>query len=159
MPPLVLVLDEARVGPADDDGDQLVRPAAADEVGDVELGGRPRVLRQAHRAAVQEHVEHPLDAAEVQPDPAAAPVARKREAAAVDPGRVLLGHVRRPVRERHLDVRVLRDVVALHRPEARYGHRVPAAREAERARRLLGSADQSELPVAAERSPQRRVPL
>ena len=92
VPPLILVLDEARVGPAHHDSDELVRPAAADEVGDVELGRGTRVLRDAHGAAVEEHVQHTLDTAEMQAHAAAAPVAGKREGAAVDPGRVLVGH-------------------------------------------------------------------
>ena len=75
VPPLVLVLDEARVRPAHDDGDELVRPAVAHEVGDVELGRRARVLRDPDRLAVHQHVEHALDAAEVEHDRARPPAA------------------------------------------------------------------------------------
>ena len=74
VPPLVLVLDEARIRPAHDRGQELVRPSGLDEVGDVELGGGSRVLGEADRPSVDEHVEHPFDAAEVQHDSAAAPI-------------------------------------------------------------------------------------
>ena len=84
MPPLVLVLDEARVGPADDDGDELVRPVVADEVGDVELGGRAGVLRDADRLAVDEDVERALGAAETEHDAAPPPAAGHENAPPVD---------------------------------------------------------------------------
>src|SRR6187399_1957076 len=152
MPPLVLVLDEARVRPAYDDRDELVAAAAADEVGDVELGGRARVLGDAYRLSVQQDVQHALDAAEAEHDASPGPGARDREEAPVDARRVLLRDVRRPLRERHRDVRVLRYVVAEHRPEARDPHRVPTTCQAECPRRVVGSVDEPEIPVAVERA-------
>src|SRR6185503_12683290 len=97
VPPLILVLDEARVRPAHDDGDELVWATVSNEVGDVEFRRCPGVLREADG----------LDAAEAEDDAPPAPAARDGERAAVDSGRVCLGYVRRRVAERHHDVRVV----------------------------------------------------
>ncbi len=151
MPPLILVLDEARVGPADDDGVQLVRPVVVDELRDVELGRRLRVLGQSDRLPVDEHVENALERAEVQHDGPALPPARHPEATPVDAGLVLVGHVRRQIGERHLHVGVLRRAEALHRPEARHVDLAPAPPRAEDVRRLFRPRGQAELPLAVER--------
>ena len=151
VPPLVLILDEAGVGPAHDDGYELVSPAAADEVGDVELRRRPRVLCDPDRVAVDHDVQHPFGTSEAQNDPPPGPAARDRERAPVDAGRILLGHERRRLLERHHHVRVPGDVVAEHRPEARNMNRVPPTRLAECSGRVVGAPNEPELPVAVER--------
>ena len=68
MPPLILVLDEARVRPAQHDSGELVRCAMVDDVADVERGRCAGVLRDADRLAVDEHAEHALRAAELEHD-------------------------------------------------------------------------------------------
>ena len=156
VPPLVLILDEARVRPADDDGVQLVRSVVVDELRDVELGRRLRVLREANRLAVHQHMEDTLERPEVEDDWAPLPPPRHVEAAPVDAGLVLLGHVRRQVGERHLHVRVLRLAEALHRPQPRYLDTAPATAGAQSLGRVLGSLGQAKLPLAVERREARR---
>ncbi len=128
VPPLVLILDEARVRPADDDCDELVRTVVVDEPADVELGRRAGILRDSDRLTVHQQVQHALRAAEVEDDRARAPAPRDRERPPVDARLVLLGNVRRQLRKRHHDVRVVRPSEALHRPEPRHLDLVPAAR-------------------------------
>jgi hypothetical protein len=147
VPPLVLVLDEARVRPPEDDGNELVRAVVAYEVADVELGGRPCVLGDADRLAVHENVEHAFSAGEVQHDGPRPPAARNRERPPVDTGLVLLRHLRRRIVERHHDVRVVRPPEALHRPEPGDLDLLPAARCAERVRCVLGPPDEAEVPA------------
>ena len=160
MPPLVLVLDEARVGPADDCRQDLIRPRGVDEVGDVELGRGSRVLGEPHRPSVDDHVEHPFDAAEMQHDTTPAPSARQGERAAVEPRRIVLGHVRGRRVERHHDVRVVRRLVAEHRPEARHLDRPPTIRACGSPRCKVGTVDQAELPSPVERpKPPRARPV
>ena len=149
VPPLVLVLDEARVGPAHDRNGELVRRPMPHELRDVELGRRASVLADADGLAVQHDVQHALDAAEPEHDPLAAPCARDRERAPVEPCRVRLGHVRRPFCERHHDVRVVRRVEALHRPQARHLDALPACTLAQR---VFGTRREAKLPVAVERA-------
>ena len=74
-----------------------------------------------------------------------------REAAAVDAGLVLLGHVRRQVGERHLDVGVLGLAEALHRPEPWHVDTAPAAPRVQRVRRFFRTRRQAKLPLAVER--------
>ncbi len=151
VPPLVLILDEAGVGPAYDDGDELIAAAAADEVGDVELRGRPRILCDPDGPAVQHHVQHALGASEAQHDPPPGPVAGDREGATVDAGGILLGDEGRSVLERHRHIRVPGYVVTEHRPEARHLNGVPPARSTECPGRVVGAPDEPELPVAVQR--------
>ena len=95
VPPLVLVLHEARVGPADDRRQDPIRPQRVDETREVELRGGSRVLGQPDRVAVHQDVEHPLDAPEVEHDSPARPLAREPEVAAIQARRITLGHGRR----------------------------------------------------------------
>ena len=153
MPPLILILDEARVGPADDDRDELVRAVVAHQRADVELGRRARVLRDPDRLSVQQDVQRSLDASEVQHDPAPAPATRHRELAPVDPRRILVRHARGPRVERHHDVRVVRRAEALHRPEAGNLDRLEAAGGRERAPAPRPGARPPQQPLAVERPP------
>ncbi len=150
VPPLVLILDEARIRPADDDGDELVRAVVANEAADVELRRRAGVLRDPDRLAVHQDVERTLGAAEVEDDRARAPAAGDRERPPVHTGLVLLGHVRRQIRKRHHDVRVMRPAEALHRPEAGHLDLPPATRALEQARSFFGPRRETELPAAVE---------
>ena len=156
VPPLILILDEARVRPAHDDGDELVGATVSNEVGDVEFRRCPGVLREADRLAVHDEVEHALDTAEAEDDPPPAPAARDGERAAVDSGRVCLGYVRRRVAERHHDVRVVRLLVPLHRPQTGHVDPVPAATRPGRGARGGRPVDEPELPYTVERPPQGR---
>ena len=160
VPPLILVLDEARVRPADDDGVQLVRPVVVDELRDVELGRRLRVLGEADRLAVDEHVEHALERAEVQHRPAGASSRAARvKRAAVDAG-LVLARARSAADSANgiCDVRVLRLAEALHRPEARHLDAC-SSRAARRSASgaSSGRCDQAEVPLAVERGEPRRA--
>ena len=160
MPPLVLVLDEARVGPAHDCGEDLIRTPRIDEVGDVELGRRSRVLGEPDWPSVDEHMEHSFHASEMQHDSPPAPSARQGERAAVEPRRIVLGHVRGRRVERHHDVRVVRRLVAEHRPEARHLDCPPTPGARGRRGRQVGTVDQAELPSPVERpEPPRARPV
>ena len=84
------------------------------------------VLADADVGAVEAHDEDALGGADVEHDALAGPGRGDLEVALVDAGRVALGDGRRPARERHLDVRVVRHVPgAGHRPEARNGRLDP----------------------------------
>ena len=97
-------------------------------------------------------VERPLGAAEAEHDPPSGPAARDRERAPVDAGGILLGDVTAAAPERHHHVRVLRDVVAEHRPEARQREPCPTRGARPSARGASsGRSDEPELPVAVER--------
>ena len=135
-------------------------PVGVDEVGDVELGGGSRVLGEPDRPSVDDHVEHPFDAAEMQHDSPPAPSARQGERAAVEPRRIVLGHVRGRRVERHHDVRVVRRLVAEHRPEARHLDCPPTTRARGRRGCQVGTVDQAELPSPVERpEPPRARPV
>ena len=54
-PPLVLVFDERRVRPFDDDRDEFVLLVPADKRAEVKLGRKVRVLAQAGEVAVDEN--------------------------------------------------------------------------------------------------------
>ena len=88
LPPLVLVFDEARVGPADDHRGQHVR-AAPQMRRQIELGGQPRVFRQPDEHAVHVHEQHAVGRADVQHDAPVAPAATARERSAVESGRIV----------------------------------------------------------------------
>ena len=101
-------------------------------------------------------VEHALDTAEAEDDAPPAPAARDGERPAVDSGRVCLGYVRRRVAERHHDVRVVRLLVPLHRPQTGHVDPVPAATRPGRGARGGRPVDEPELPYTVERPPQGR---
>lgn len=118
--PVVLVLQVRGVGPADDGEGQLEGHAGLDDAGQVDLVGEPGVLPHGDGAAIDVHVEDRLGPRHVDHQPPAGPRRRQRHGPAVDPRGVGVGDRRRPAWERHLDVGVLRPVVALHGPAARH---------------------------------------
>ena len=119
VPPLVLVLDERRVGPFDDAQAEGVR-ARPEPAGQVELRGEVRVLADPDLLAVELDDEDALRGADIEHHAPARPGGRHLELAFVDAGRVELGDRRRPVVEGHLDVGVVRLVPGpRHRPDAR----------------------------------------
>ena len=160
-PPLVLVLDEARVRPLHDDTGERVRLAHDNKRRHIELGRQPRVLAHADRAAVHVNVEHAFRAPDMQHDPAPVPLRRELEPRAVAAGGVLAGHRGRLVRERHLDVRVVRAVEPVHRPVAWHRQARPAGRfefrPDELRRDVLDARGEVELPVSVEGFEPRRL--
>ena len=99
---------------------RIVFGPAATNGRDVELGRQVRVLADPDLRAVDRDDQDALGRPDVEDDPPAGPARRDLELALVDAGRVLVGDRRRQARERHLDVRVVRQVIeALHRPAAR----------------------------------------
>jgi hypothetical protein len=111
VPPLVLVLDVARVGPLDHDEPDDVALAGADVSGDVELAGEVGVLADADVDPVDGGEEHALRGADVEDDAASRPAGWDLHVPLVDAGRVAVGRREgRPAGERHLDVRVVREV-------------------------------------------------
>jgi hypothetical protein len=155
VPPLVLVLDERRVRPPHDLGGEQVGSVEADELGDVELGLEARVLAHTDLGAVDPQLQGAVGTTHVQHDAPVGPLARYVEGGAVATSRVLLGHVRREIVERHDHVRVDRPVEALHRPAARHGHVGPRAvvevGRGESFGRGVGPVGEREPPGAVER--------
>ena len=118
MPPLVLVLDEARVGPLHDSERQDV-VAWLDGIGDVELGSQVGVLADPDLLAIDGHDEDAFGGADIEDDSPAGPSFREVERPLEDTRRIVRGGMRRTLREGHLHVRVLRQVrEALERPDA-----------------------------------------
>ncbi len=130
VPPLVLVLDVAGVGPLDDgQRDRVVR-----------------VLADPHLAPVDAGDEDALGRADVEDDPATRPAGRHLDLPLVLPGGVRVRDVRRQTREGHHDIRVVGQVApALHRPAARDVDLAPGAR-----RLCIGSREQLEAPPAVQ---------
>ena len=153
VPPLVLVLDVRGVGPLDDPDRQAVL-ARPNEIGDVELGCQVGVLGDPGLLAVERHDGDALGRPEVQDDarpadPGAAGVRIPLEGPLVEARRVRVRHVGRQGRERHLDVRVLGQVVeALHRPGAGHDDLRPIV-----GRFGVGPWEELEPPPAVQRPP------
>ncbi len=119
LPPLVLIFDIARIGPANHHCGEHV--GAAPQVRrQIELGGQPRILRQPDELAVQVYQQHAVRRADVQHRTTSTPRARQTEAGAVQPGWIALGVVGGSHRKRHHDVRVVRLVPTLTHPRARH---------------------------------------
>ena len=152
-PPVVLILEDAAVGPADhDDGERVF--AGADERGNVEFGAGARILRHADLDAVHIDEEAAFDTAEMQHETASGERCVNLERAPVDTGRILLRDEGRLVRPRHLNVRIMRLVIPLHGPVAGNGDPVPAGvvetLAGERLLDLLGTGQTAELPFAVQ---------
>ena len=96
--------------------------------GHVKLCRRARILAHAHRLPVDHDHQHALAAPKMQHHPPPLPGARQIEKLAVDPGRVLIRHVRRDVGEGHLHVGIMRLAKTLHGPVARHLDAVPGWR-------------------------------
>ena len=127
----------------------------------VKLRRQPGVLRDAHRLAVEPEVQHALRAAHMEDDPAPGPIRRHLQHGAVQARGILFRHRRRRVVERHDDVRVMRPVVAVHRPVAGHGQLGPRRvglelRADKLGRHVLGTRHEPEVPLAVERLPPRR---
>ncbi len=155
-PPHVLILDEGGVGVLDDDGDELVLDARADERGDVKLGRQARVLGKADRDAVDVNGEHAVGAAEVQHHARALPRGGDAEGAAINAGGVFLRREGRLLREGHAHVGVVRATMPVHLPVRRHGDGAPRGGIVERTTlgeglRVLGRTLEAELPLAVER--------
>ena len=129
-PPLVLVFHKrgVRVAHHLERHQRLARAAVepAHAAGDVELGGKARVLAQAHEVAVHVGEQAAFGAPHVEHDAAVPPRLRHAHAQAVQARGVVRGGEGRRLAERHLHVGVVRLVVALHRPGERHGERLPA---------------------------------
>ena len=157
LPPVILVLDEAGVGPLDHDRNQLVRRAETDVSGHVELGRRARVLAHPDRLAVDVDEQRAFAPAEVQHEAAPLPVSRHGELAAVDARGILAGHMRRLIGERHDDVGVVGRAVALHRPVARHRDGRPTAGRQRIPGHRFGPGREFELPLAVQAHEPRRL--
>ena len=169
VPPLVLVLDPGAARPLHDRHGDRGAPAGPDVGGDVELRGEPAVGGHAHELAVDPDVRRRLGRTEPQDDAAARPVAGDGQEGPVGARRILLGHGGRLAVERHLHVRVVRQVeprravLMVERLRGpRPGHldllpvRVVELRGLEPPRQQVGPMGQAELPRAVERPPPRR---
>ena len=118
-PPLVLILDERMGGELHDDDGELVG-AGAQVGGEVVLAGEPAVRAVADERTVEVDGVDALGAADVEHHLAPPPRSRDAERRPVDARRNPCREVGRQVRERHLHVRVVGEVVdALHGPVAR----------------------------------------
>ncbi len=153
-PPLVLILDEGGVRPLHHrQGDHRLL-ARGHIRGDVEVLRQAAVLAHAHWPAIDPGVEHALGPAHLQHDPPPVPVGGDRHAGAIEPGRVLVRHIGRRVRERHLDVGVVRPVMAVQGPVGGHGDRSPSAFVqaglGEIGRDRFGPVDHPEPPVAVQ---------
>ena len=130
QPPLVLVFDVRRVGPADTDQRDVVA-AALGEGGDVERAGQPAVFAHAHERSVDPDAEHAFGGAHLQHLPAAVPGSGDGEAAAVNAGGVVSGGLGRKrgrgVGPGHLHVGVDGAAVTVLGPVAGHGQVVPGA--------------------------------
>ena len=169
VPPLVLVLDPRAARPLHDGHGDRGAPAGAHVGGDVELGRQAAVGGHAHELAVDPHVRRRLRRAEAQHDATTRPVPRHGERRPVGAGGVLLGDGRRFAVERHLHVRVVRQVeprravlVLEGLGGPRPGHldllpaRVVERRGLEPGGHQVGPVGQVELPGAVEGAPPRR---
>ena len=112
-PPLVLIFDEGGVGPLDDEGDEFVFPARADDGSEIELGGEAGVFGEADGDAVDVNGEDAGGAAEVDDDALVGPRGGDGERAAVNAGGVGGRNAGSLLLERHFDVRVVGLAVAL----------------------------------------------
>ena len=148
VPPLVLVLDEGRIRPLDDAQRQGVG-ARPDAAGQVELRGEVGILPDPDLLAVEADDQDALGGPDMEHDPPIGPVRGNLEFALVDAGRVRLGDLGRKALERHLDVRVVRQVRGPgHRPDARDVGLAPVG-----SRVGVGRRQQLESPAAIEREP------
>ncbi len=105
-PPVVLVLDPAGVGPADDLEPDDVRAGAKPRT-DVELAGKPGVLAHADEPAVDPDRYDRFGTADVQDRASPRPPAREPKGSPVEAGRVLVGDPGRLALEGHDDVGVV----------------------------------------------------
>ena len=127
MPPLILVLDERRIGPPHDlRGEQVRLVEPYDSVMSNSASRRESLLMPTSVPLIHS-CSALVGAAHVQHDAPVGPLTRDVEGGAVATGRVLRGNVRRELVERHDHVRVDRPVEALHGPAARHGHVGPRA--------------------------------
>lgn len=160
-PPSVLVLEEAvRRVPHDDHG-KLVPPHAG-RFGHVVLAPETGVGAVSDEHAVEVDGMHTVSATHVQQQPLALPVGRDVEARAVHTCGVARREPRRRLGERHLDVRVVRNVVGhLDRPATGHVDRLPLPGRPLSShgigRHLVGRGEQPEGPGAVQRQP--AVPL
>ncbi len=123
--PMVLILQEAAIAPADHLGGQEVL-ARVHQLGDVKLGRQARSLAIADQLAVDPEIERRLDALKAQNDAAPLPIVRHIERRAIEAGRVVvLRNVGRRVGDRHLDIGIDRLVKPLHGPVAGHLDGVP----------------------------------
>ena len=157
LPPVVLVLDEAGVGPLYDHCHQLVAGAVVDQPRHVELVGGAGVLADTHGPAIDINIESAFTAAEMQHHATTGPVCRHAEGAAVDTGRVFVGHVGRQVGKRHHHIGVLRAAESLHGPVAGHGDGGPAFGAEVVPGDVFGTGLQFEIPLAVERLEPRRA--
>lgn len=153
--PLVLVLDEGGVGVLDDEGDEFVVDARADEAGEVELGGEAGIFGETDGHAIDVDGEHGVGAAEVEDGALALPGGGDAEKAAVDAGGIFGGGEGRLLGEGHLHVGVVGAAVAVHLPVGRDGQGAPGGGVGERAAigeglGVGGVAFEAELPEAVE---------
>jgi hypothetical protein len=129
VPPLVLVFHVGGVGPLHDrDRDEGAVPGT-NERRDVELACEARVFCQPDRLTVHPNRGDALCTVDGEHDALAGPLGRNGDGAAVDAGRVVVGHARRIAHEDVLDVRVVRQVGGprLTGPAVRHVDRVPIA--------------------------------
>ena len=156
VPPLVLVLDEGRIGPLHHAQGDLVG-AGPDEARDVELRGQMGVLPDADLFTVERRDQDAFGCADVQDDAAIGkPTGWDFEISLVHAGGIDVRQVGRIAGERHLDVGVVRQVEEAPKRIGRSAHR-PAAGDLDlaptRRQIILRRMKQLEAPAAVERDP------
>ena len=156
-PPLILIF-HVRLRAVTNHDDRNVVASGSNEAGDVVFTRKSTVGSVTSELAVHVNRVHTLGPTHVQHDPTTTPVGRNRERATVHTRGQAIGKMRRTQRPRHVDVRVVRQVVeTLHRPIARYGHAPPATTGARhsRGRNDIGMLPEFEIPRSVEASPPR----
>ena len=156
-PPLILIF-HVRLRAVTNHDDRNVIAPRGDETRYVVFTRKSTVGSISGEHTVHVDRVHTLGPTHVQHDPATAPVGRNRERAAVHARGQTIGKMRWTQRPRHVDVRVVRQVVeVLHRPIARYGHAPPATTGTRhgRCRNHIGMLPEFEIPRSVEAPPPR----
>ena len=155
--PHILVFEVCAVGPLEDEDLEGVLPLV-DQPGDVDLGGEVGDLRIGREGVVDPDVERGIDALEVQVGLLRLHRGGDREVADVERAGILVRDIRRVDRDRVVDVRVVRDVIAApegHLPAHGDGHAVEALGREVRAGHIAAAdvgegGEESEGPFAVE---------
>ena len=117
-PPVVLILKPTAVAVAHHHEREHVFPGLQ-VGGEIEVGGKARILGEPEAGAVQVDKDHAFRRAQLQRDLSPTPSPRTAKAPAIDPRRVVLRNRRRRLREGHLHIRIMRGIETLKGPGAR----------------------------------------
>jgi len=150
LPPVVLILQKTGVGPLEHHGQQFVRSANSDQLGDVEFGRRARVFAEPDRLPVEKDVQRSFATAKMQYDAAAIPNLGQEEFAPVDAGEVVVGDIGRKIGEGHLHVGIVRPAEPLHGPVPRHLDGGPAVRADAGFRHGLRAGKNPKIPLAVQ---------